>query len=122
MQYANKSPVYTRYSRRVNTFARLESALRSDRLQSDALAVDHSLTQIAPIGGRSDLNSACHGSELWRFQKFVVHGRQDHMEWVATLNVYLAKGNVDFPTLVGKRTGGKRTQDFGCGKLFPMNV
>jgi hypothetical protein len=48
MQYANKSPVYTRHSCRVNTFALLESALRSHWLLSEAASVEHSLSEFAP--------------------------------------------------------------------------
>jgi hypothetical protein len=42
MQYENKSPVYTRHSRRVNTFACLETALGSDWLRSEAPSLEHS--------------------------------------------------------------------------------
>src|ERR1019366_165952 len=75
MQYENKSPVYTRDSHRVNTFARLESALRSVWLRSEAPSMEHyPSAKSLQMEAESELKSAYQSRGLMGFQKYVMDG------------------------------------------------
>ena len=103
MQYENKSPVYTRDSHRVNTFARLESALRSVWLRSEAPSMEHfPKSKSLQLTAQSGIKSASQSCGLMGFQKYVMRGVYVHMQQVATADVHRATGNVESGALVSQ--------------------